>query len=185
MDRMQLMKLHALLAAFIFPVALMFMTTGALYTWGVKGSYINEVHDIALVQPLEANVTALTAVTQAELDKLAVGYPEGRPKLKQYGDYFFLEWTGSAKDVLLEPTEKALHAKLTVKNTSWYRNLVQLHKAKGGTAFKIYAVILALSITILLMSGFMMAWQIPKLKRLTIITALLGLTSFLVVVSVS
>ena len=35
--RLQLMKVHTILAAFIFPVALMFMITGALYTWGIKG----------------------------------------------------------------------------------------------------------------------------------------------------
>ena len=37
LNRSALMKAHALLAAFILPVAIMFFVTGALYTWGKKG----------------------------------------------------------------------------------------------------------------------------------------------------
>jgi len=107
-------------------------------------------------------------------------YPEGEPKLKVYGTHFLLEWTGSSKDVVLEPTDNELIAKLTIKNTSWYRNLVQLHKAKAGIGFKFYAVIFAVSIISLLVSGFIMAWQTPKLKRVTLISSLVGLCSFVI-----
>ena len=103
----------------------------------------------------------------------------------RYGNHFLLEWTGSSKDVILEPTDNELIAKLTVKNTSWYRNLVQLHKAKGGIAFKVYAAVFAVSILALLVSGFIMAWQTPKIKRLTLITSLVGLCSFMILVYLS
>ena len=52
MNRLQLMKIHSLLAAFIFPVAIMFMVTGSLYTWGIKGSYFVETFDIPLEQAI-------------------------------------------------------------------------------------------------------------------------------------
>jgi hypothetical protein len=42
-------------------------------------------------------------------------------------------------DVIIEPTSQPLIAKLKVKNTSWHRQFVQLHKAKGGIPFKVYA----------------------------------------------
>lgn len=184
-NRMTLMKFHALIAAFILPVAIMFMVTGALYTWGVKGNYTNEVYEVALTKPIQPDVNELTELAQIELQKLVTNYPEGRPKLKVYGSHFFLEWTGSSKDLILEPTENKLIAKLTVKHTSLYRNLVQLHKAKGGRAFKIYAVVFAISIGVLLFSGFIMAWQTPKLKRVTLVTSLIGLISFVVLVFLS
>jgi len=177
---MKLMKIHAMLATFIFPVAIMFMVTGALYTWGVKGSYTNDVYEIPLSKPVQSNVGELTRLARLELEKLSTNYPEGQPMLKVYGSHFLLEWTGSSKDVILEPTDNELIAKLTVKHASWYRNLVQLHKAKGGTAFKVYAVMFAVSIGALLVSGFIMAWQIPKLKRMTLITSLFGLCSFII-----
>lgn len=185
MNRMTLMKVHALLAAFIFPVAIMFMITGALYSWGIKGSYTNDVHDISLSMPIQSDVSELTNLAQLELDKLATSHPEGQPSLKVYGSHFLLEWTGSSKDIILEPTDNELIAKLTIKHTTWYRNLVQLHKAKGGMAFKVYAVVFALSIAALLISGFIMAWQTPKLKRVTLITSLAGICSFIIFVYLS
>jgi hypothetical protein len=69
-------------------------------------------------------------------------------------------------------------AQLTVKETSWYRNLVQLHKAKGGIVFKIYAAVFAIALGLILISGFIMAWQAPKLKRLTIGAFVAGIGSF-------
>ncbi|CAA0079038.1 Uncharacterised protein [Halioglobus japonicus] len=185
MNRMQLMKVHALLAAFIFPVAIMFMVTGAFYTWGIKGSYTSDVYEIPLSKPIQSDVGELTNLAKIELEKLATSFPEGQPKLKVYGSYFLLDWSGSSKDVTLEPTDNELVAKLTVKHTSWYRNLVQLHKAKGGTAFKVYAAVFAASIVALIISGFIMAWQTPKLKRFTLLTSLVGLSSFAVFVFLS
>ncbi len=185
MNRMKLMKIHAILAAFILPVAVMFIVTGALYTWGIKGNYTNEAYEIQLSKPIQSDISELTNLAQLELDNLNINYPEGQPKLKVYGNHFLLEWTGSSKDVILEPTDNELIAKLTVKHTSWYRNLVQLHKAKGGLAFKVYAVILALSLSVLLVSGFIMAWQTPKLKRLSLITSLVGLCSFIIFIYLS
>lgn len=185
MERMTLMNVHAVLAAFILPAALMFMITGALYSWDIKGSYSNDVHEIPLDRPIQSDVAELKALAQSELDKLSATHPEGKPVLKVYGSHFLLEWSGSSKDVILEPTENERIAKLTVKHTTWYRNLVQLHKAKGGTAFKVYAVAVALAILALLVSGFIMAWQTPKLKRITLFTSLAGLGAFVIFVLIS
>ena len=185
MNRMQLMKVHALLAAFILPVAAMFAITGSLYTWGIKGSYSNDVHEIVLNEPLSADAAALTTLAESKLESLNINAPEGTQKLKTFGGHYLLEWTGSSKDLILEPTDNDFVAKLTIKNTSWYRNLVQLHKAKGGTAFKIYAVIFAVALGLLLISGFIMAWQIPKLKAAAIASSLIGIVSFIAFILIS
>ena len=179
------MKVHVLIAAFILPVAAMFAVTGSFYTWGIKGSYSNEVHKIVLDELLSTETAALTKLAESELKNLNISAPEGKLKLKKYGNHYRLEWTGSSKDLILEPTENDLVAKLTIKNTSWYRNLVQLHKAKGGTAFKIYAVIFAAALGLLLISGFIMAWLTPNLRTATIVAALIGLISFIVLISLS
>ena len=127
MNRLVLMKVHAVLAAFVLPVAVMFMVTGSLYTLGVKGGYTDDVYEVALGEPLEAKLGVLEDFARMELDQRTISVPEGQPRLKVYGGHFLLEWTGSSKDVIVEPTDNALVAKLTVKHASWYRNLVQLH----------------------------------------------------------
>jgi len=185
MNRLQLMKIHALLAAFILPVAVMFAITGALYTWGIKGNYSNDVYKIDLTEPLSDDITILTKLAESELKTLDMTAPEGKPKLKTFGSHHRLEWTGSSKDLLLEPADNELSAKLTIKHTSWYRNLVQLHKAKGGTAFKVYAVIFAIALGMLLLSGFIMAWQTPKLKSATIASTLIGFVTFAAFILIS
>ena len=105
--------------------------------------------------------------------------------MKTGGTSFKLEWTGSDKDVVLEPTADSLSAKLTVKDTTWYRHLVQLHKAKGGQLFKVYAAVLAVSLAIILFSGFLMAWQVPKYRKLAAIFSTAGIGTFLLMVSAS
>lgn len=182
MNRMQLMTVHALLAAFILPVALMFAITGSFYTWGIKGNYSDDVYEIVLNKPLSADAMTLKKLVESELKNLDISPPEGKPKLKQFGSHYFLEWTGSSKDLILAPTDNDLVARLTVKHTTWYRELVQLHKAKGGTVFKVYAVVFAIALGLLLLSGIIMALQIPKLRAATLVSAFIGLISFIVVV---
>jgi hypothetical protein len=174
-----------LLAAFIFPVALMFLITGSMYTWGIKGSYNVQPTFIELESPLIAETDQLAAVAKAELDKQSIPYPSGTPKIKKGGTSFHLEWSGSARDVVLHPTEDLLTAKLVVKETTWYRNLVQLHKAKGGQPFKVYAAILAASLFLILFSGFLMAWLIPKYRKQVAVASLGGVITFLLMIVLS
>lgn len=179
MNRMQLMTVHVLLAAFILPIAAMFAITGSFYTWGIKGGYIYDVYEITLDKSLTVDNLALKKLAESELKTLDISPPEGNPKIKKIGNNYLLEWTGSSKDLILEPTDNDLIAKLTIKNTSWYRHLVQLHKAKGGTAFKIYAVVFAVALGLLLITGIIMALQTPKLKFATLVSALIGFISFI------
>jgi len=184
-NRSALMQIHTLLAAFILPVAIMFFVTGALYTWGVKGEYDTSTHELHLKEPIQAELTELVALAKNELKKLDVEPPSGQAKIKKIGSSFKLEWTGANTDIILEPTLQPLVAELQIKNTSLHRQFVQLHKAKGGTPFKVYAAAFATALLLLLVSGFIMAWQLPKLRKLTFISASLGIAVFFAMVVAS
>ena len=174
-----------LLAAFIFPAALMFLVTGGLYTWEIKGSYNNDVHAVALSAPLAADEQQLAGLIQQELDKRAIDPPSGKAKIKKTGTSFMMEWTGSERDVVLEPTTDPLSARLIIKETTWYRHLVQLHKAKGGQLFKVYAAVLAVSLFAILLSGLILALQIPKFRASAIYVMLAGIALFFAMVLLS
>lgn len=178
-DRTSLMKIHMALAAFILPVAFMFLLTGGLYTWGIKGDYHDSSIDLALEQPLVADKAVLHDLVSKELDQRGIGFPSGNAGVKLGGTSFRFEWTGANRDVVLEPTADPLLAKMQVKETSWYRQFVQLHKAKGGTAFKVYAAVLAVSLFALLFSGFILAWQLVKYRKLTAISTGAGIAVFI------
>lgn len=184
-SRPAVIKVHMLLAAFVFPAALMFLVTGGFYTWGIKGNYVNTVHNIPLTEPLQADSAVLADLARQELDRLSITFPTGKPKLKKSGTSFLLEWTGSERDVVLEPTLDPRSARLTVKETTWYRKLVQLHKAKGGQLFKVYAAVLAVSLFVILATGFILALQIPRYRTSAIVAAVAGSVVFVLVAGLS
>jgi len=184
-NRLVLMKLHVLIAVFILPIAIMFFVTGAFYTWGIKGEYETTVQKLNLKTTLQEDLNSLVNVVKEELNKQQISLPTGKAKIKKIGQSFQLEWTGSSNDVILEPTSDPLIAQLKIKNTGWHRHFVQLHKAKGGVAFKVYATILAVGLLFLLISGFIMAWQLPKLRKMTLISTTLGLIFFVTIFSFS
>ncbi len=182
LNRSTLMKAHALLAAFVLPVAIMFFITGALYTWGIKGDYNTTAYELNLKKPIQGELAELVALATKELQKQNIDLPSGQAKIKKIGTSFKLEWTGSQMDIIVEPTSQPLIAMLQIKNTSWHRQFVQLHKAKGGTPFKVYAAAFAIALLLLLITGFIMAWQTPKLRKLTLASASLGIAVFVVMV---
>ena len=184
-NRPTLMKMHVLLASFILPVAIMFAITGALYTWGIKGNYDTTTHELHLKKPVQAELAELVALAKKELKKQDIEAPSGKAKIKKIGTSFRLEWTGSNMDIILEPTSQPLVAKLEIKHTRWHRQFVQLHKAKGGTPFKVYAAVFAGALLLLLLSGFIMAWQLPKLRKLTLFSASFGIAMFIAMVTFS
>ncbi len=181
-ERLTLMKVHAILAAFILPVAIMFFITGGLYTWGIKGAYEVDKQEFNLQKPLEDDLVSLVNIAKQQLKKLDIEEPSGEAKIKRIGSSFKLEWTGSNIDVILKPSSKSMSAVMEIKHTTWHRRFVQLHKAKGGTPFKIYAAVLAVALLLLLTTGFIMAWMTPKLRNPVILSTLLGLFVFFLMV---
>ena len=184
-NRVLLVKSHMVLAAFIFPVAMMFFITGALYTWGIKGGYDTEVYKLQLKQPMHSNKARLTDLVTHELTVRSLAIPSGAAKIKRAGNSFYFEWTGTKLDVRLEPTRNPFVARLKIKKTRWHRFFVQLHKAKGGQAFKVYAAILAIALMLLFITGFIMAWQMKKYRPLLFSSASLGVMLFIVMLAIS
>lgn len=167
------------LASFMFPVALMFLITGGFYTWGIKGSYDKVDYAVILDKPLTKNEAALTKLVQAELLKRGIDAPTGKASLRNIGQGYQLEWSGSKRDIILEPSANPLQATLTVKEASWYRHFVNLHKAKGGAVFKVFAALFAVALFLILASGFFMAWAIPTFRRMVTISTVSGLAAFI------
>lgn len=112
------------------------------------------------------------------MTRQGIAPPTGAVSVSAIGDAYRLTWSGSNRDVQLTPTGNALEAQLTVKDTTWYRALVQLHKAKGGTLFKVYAAVFALGLFVLLASGFILAWQIPAFRRGVQVSSVAGVLVF-------
>ncbi|NVE93800.1 PepSY domain-containing protein [Altererythrobacter lutimaris] len=178
MNRAFLTKLHLILAAFMFPAVLMFLITGALYTWGEKGAWYEETATIALEQPLsEQSEGAITNLAVQELASRELPMPSGNLSVTE-GEGASLTWNGARAEIELAATDNPLVAEATIREASFHRWLVQLHKAKGSDYFKVYATLLASVLFLLVASGVIMGLQVKALRRITIASSVVGLFAF-------
>lgn len=186
MNRIFLTKLHLWLAAFMFPAIVMFLGTGALYTWGVTGKTVDSEAQVAITAPLNAeDEAAMRAVAERYLADNDLAQPTGKARVRKMGEGFSYEWTGSRRDVVVEPTADPLQAKVVVKEATPHRVLVQLHKAKASTLFKVYASLLAAALFLLVLTGIILGLQIKVYRRITLIGSGVGLAFFAALVAVS
>jgi hypothetical protein len=178
--RRKLTILHLSLAAFFFPVALMFALTGGLYTIAIRGGYDQEVRQLSLAQPLTADLAALVALVQDEFAATGDELPSGGAGIKKAGNSFELEWTGVERDVILRPTADPLKAELVIKDTDNWRHFVQLHKAKGSDIAKGISVAWATALVLILVSGVIMGFTAPAFRGITAQALAWGFVAFLV-----
>ena len=178
MNRQFLTKLHLVFAAFMFPAVLMFLITGALYTWGDKGDWHEETVTVPLEQPLTANEGTLKAIALAELARRDLPEPSGTASVSGEGADASLTWIGARSEAEVSATDDPTVAEVTIREASFHRWLVQLHKAKGSTVFKVYATLLAITLFLLVASGLVMGLQVKSMRRLTAISGLAGFAGF-------
>ncbi|MFK7959638.1 MAG: hypothetical protein AB8G96_03865 [Phycisphaerales bacterium] len=176
--RKLLISLHTLLAAFFLPMGIMYAITGGLYGLGLKGSYETERHTIELSAPADRELSTLVSLAESELAARDVAVPSGSAGVKSAGTSWYFEWTGSRRDVRLVPTESARELTLEIKNTDPHRFFVQLHKAKGGTAFKWFAAVWMGGLVLLFVSGGMMALSVKAFRPLAIWSTIAGTVVF-------
>ncbi len=179
-NRLVLMKIHALLAVFLLPAAIMFFVTGGLYIWEIKGEEEKTRYEIVLENTFTGDIEEFVGISKTKLFALGLSVPSGKPKIKEEGRVF--EWPGSAVEVKVRTDSNMRVAKMDIKESGWYRHLVQLHKAKGGILFKIYATVLSVSLLIILITGFIMAWRMPVLRKPTVAALVSGFAIFLLLV---
>lgn len=183
--RILLTKVHLLLAAFTFPAILMFLLTGALYTWGITGKSDESEYRIALSAPLERDEHAIRTLVSSELERLGFEEPSGRHRIRGEGADWTFDWAGSRAEVTLKPGDTATSATMTVKQSTLYRVFVQLHKAKGATLFRVYATFLAITLFLLVATGLALCFAIPAFRTMTFWASGAGAVAFVGAVMLS
>lgn len=131
---------HILLAGVCTPFLILYMVTGILYTFGFKGDYVTTKEQLA---PTVIDVSSPDKVREflsSELQKRGRAIPAGAFNYKQSEGAWQATWVGSKGEHALKQTVDG-GLELTMNDATLHRQLVQLHKAKGGTVFKVAAAI--------------------------------------------
>ena len=179
MNRVFLTKLHLIAAAFMFPAILMFLATGALYTWGSTGEWQEDRFEMALPAPVgPGDEAAYRAAALSVLADRDVALPSGKSRLRGEGAEESFSWSGARSEIEIVRTDDPAIAEVTVKEAGFHRWLVQLHKAKGSVVFKVYATALALVLFLLVLSGVVLGLQVKPYRRLTMTWSVLGAIGF-------
>jgi hypothetical protein len=180
-----LVVVHVVLASFYLPMGVMYAITGGLYGLGIKGDYETVETNVATDAPVAKELSQLVAIAEEALRDRGLADPTGSAGIKSSGTSFHLEWTGTERDVEVHPTEDPMVAKVRIKDTSAYRRLVQLHKAKGGELFKWFAATWMAGLVALFLTGGLMAFARKPFRRLALVASVLGIAAFLVLASAS
>lgn len=169
--RLLWMKLHAYLACFFLPITLVYIVTGTLYMFDIKGKVDNEFeYSVALTNRWpEAEKQALPLVNDFLLDKPHAALPE---------DYYFEhgnhDWYGYKQEVILIKPDAGDTAKLVVKEHDLLLQLLIIHKGFAGQFFKWFSILFAASLSFSIISGVVITLQLPQLKVPALYSILAG-----------
>lgn len=177
--------IHTALAAFFLPMGVLYALTGGLYGIGVKGHYDTTEHTLELDEPMTSDLASLVDLAQRQLRQRGLDVPTGEAGVKRAGTSYYLEWTGLRRDVQIHPTADPRQARLRIMETTPHRYFVQLHKAKGGPAFKWFALAWMIGLVALFLTGGTIALTAETRRPVALVAAVLGLAAFLALAAAS
>lgn len=180
-QRMLIVKVHALLACFFMPLALLYFISGALYSFDIKGDVDKQVYTLALESPFTPDLARLSDTVTAALEERALSLPTGSPALVKKKNSYEYRWGDLRRLVVVAPTDNPLQVELVYRQRSPLTQLMRVHRAEAGPVLRIFSLSMVVSLIVILGSGIFLAVGMPKLRR----TALLALgAGFLVMLSI-
>jgi hypothetical protein len=171
-----------LLSSFVFPAVLIYVVSGALYTLDVKGSVAKQMFTVALEKPFEANLEQLTRVIEKTLVEKALVLPNGDSYLKKSKDSYKFHWGDLRYSVAGDLKKDTNLVEFTYRERSLLTQVMRIHRAEAGTAFKFVSIMAVLGLLLVFVSGFYMAYTIPKFRNPSLIATGLGVVMLFIVV---
>lgn len=173
--RLLWMKLHAYLACFFLPITVLYIVTGVLYLFDNKG-------DVQQTFEYPVELAAAWPETRETAEKLVREVLSNNNHINQHAalpeDYYpedgVHDWYGYKQEVILVPMEDPLQAKLIVKEHDIWLQLLLIHKGHAGQLFWVFGVLLGANLFFSLVSGVVLALQLPRLKNNSLSALLAG-----------
>jgi PepSY-associated TM region len=177
-QRMSIIKLHAILACFFMPMALLYFLSGALYSFDIKGNVDKQVYTVALNRPFAPDLAQLSESVTMALVEHKLSLPKGNPVIRKRRGAYEYHWGDLKRTVVVQPTDDLLKVQLTYRQRSPLTQLMRVHRAEAGSLIKTLSLGMVVALIFILGSGVFLAVGMPKLRR----TALLALGAGFVVI---
>lgn len=176
-----MIKIHAILACFFLPMALLYFISGALYSFDIKGVVNKQVYTLALDRPFAPDLAQLSDTVTSALEQRDLVLPTGNPAIARKKDSYEYRWGDLRRLVVLRPTANPLQVELVYRQRSPLTQLMRVHRAEAGSLLRIFSLSMVVSLIIILGSGVFLALGMPKLRRTALLTLGAG---FLVMLSI-
>ena len=165
--RMLWMKLHAYFACFFLPITLLYILTGMLYFFDIKGDITAEVeYFIDVPEGFSEN--------EKVSEKIVHDYLVAERYVEVPSEYYWYEgvhyWYNHEREVVLKRTDKAKVLEIHVKEHDWLEQLLIVHKGFAGNFFKIFSILFGLALTFSVISGVVITLQLPQLKTTSLMS---------------
>lgn len=169
--RMLWMQLHAYTACFFLAAAVLYAISGGLYLVGFEGEVSAEyeyVLDLENGWPEDQHLARDIAIEEMAQR----GHFEKIPP-----DYYLWEgmhdWYGFKREVLMVPEEDG-SISLHIHEHDFWKQLLLIHKGFAGPFLKVFSILWGFSLIFSQISGVILALNIPKIKRNSLICVGLG-----------
>lgn len=175
--RLTWVKIHTYFACFFLPITLLYVATGVLYLFDIKGSHSAEYeYSISLPEgwPKDEEMArkyVLPVIQQHSHGKLPPDF---------YLEDEWIGWFGYKQEIFLDPTQDIENAKLQVNKHDLWHQLLLIHKGHAGIFFWIMAIMLGTSLVLSMLTGLVLAMSIPKLRTASLWVTLFGMTTLAV-----
>ncbi|WP_157533436.1 hypothetical protein ACJJIP_09895 [Microbulbifer sp. VTAC004] len=175
-NRLLWIKLHTYFSCFFLPIAILYIATGVLYLFDIKGG-AEEEYEYTLSLP--------EGLPKSETETLGVVSPLIEPKQIALPSDFYLEdeyigWYGYKREVYLEPNKDQNGATLHIKEHDLWHQFLLIHKGHAGPVFWLSAIMLGASLVFSLISGLVVAFAVPKFRKAAVQFTSLGLISLII-----
>jgi hypothetical protein len=167
--RMLIMKIHAILACFFMPLAILYFISGALYSFDIKGHVDKQVYTLALDRPFAPDLAQLSELAKTALDQRKLSLPTGSPAIKEKKGSYEYRWGDLKRQVVIHPTGNPLQVKLTYRQRSPLTQVMRVHRAEAGSLVRTYSLTMVVSLITILVTGVFLAVGTPKLRRTALV----------------
>ncbi|MGB0833327.1 MAG: hypothetical protein ACPGR2_02280 [Psychrobium sp.] len=159
------MKLHAYFSCFFLPLTLVYIVSGVLYLFDIKGSVLKESrYEITSTVEVKNQQQAELIAAQYLVDNNHASLPSD-----YFEDHSGHSWYGYKHEVILSLDENNVARELMVKEHDFFLKLLIIHKGYAGFLFWLLGIALGLSLTFSLISGVVISLQMPQVKNMSLL----------------
>jgi len=174
LQRLPIIKMHAILACFFLPLALLYFVSGALYSLDIQGGVQKQVFMLALERPLSPDLDQLSDTVMAALEERHLTRPRGDQSIARKKDAFEFRWGDLRTQVVATPTDNPLEVEMVYRQRSLLTQVMRVHRAEAGSRIRVLSLALVASLVLVLASGLFLAIGMPKLRRTALLCLGLG-----------